>query len=127
MIHVCNSNIFRIDLVSIFGTKNIDLFFVAEELKAYWEKLERERRQNEALSSKLADMEATALRRETDISDLKRLLQLVKEEHVQILQVNNTNEHLVYSTFLNLAHVLFPLPARSGTGGPEESRSTCHR
>lgn len=61
--------------------------FLAEELKAHWEKLERERRQNEALTSKLADMEATAVRRETDISELKRLLQLVKEEHQQVMQV----------------------------------------
>lgn len=92
MIHVV-TKMFRIDLVTIFRTKWIDLFSflffnISEELKAHWEKLERERRQNEALSSKLADMEAMALRRETDISDLKRLLQLVKDEHVQILQVN---------------------------------------
>ena len=64
-------------------------FFFAEELKAHWEKLERERRHNEALTSKLADMDSAAVRRETDISELKRLLQLVKEENQQVMQVNN--------------------------------------
>lgn len=64
-------------------------FFLAEELKAHWEKLERERRHNEALTSKLADMDSAAVRRETDISELKRLLQLVKEENQQVMQVNN--------------------------------------
>jgi len=65
------------------------IVIVAEELKAHWEKLERERRHNEALTSKLAEMESAAVRRETDISELKRLLQLVKEEHQQVMQVNN--------------------------------------
>lgn len=60
---------------------------LAEDVKAHSEKLERERRQNEALASRLADMEATALRRETDMSELKRLLQVVKEEHQQVMQV----------------------------------------
>jgi hypothetical protein len=64
-------------------------FFLAEELKAHWEKLERERRHNEALTSKLADMDSAAVRRETDISELKRLLQLVKEENQQVMQVND--------------------------------------
>lgn len=61
--------------------------FVAEEVKAQSEKLERERRHNEALSSRLADMEATAGRREADMSELKRFLQVVKEEHQQVMQV----------------------------------------
>ena len=60
---------------------------VAEEVKAQSEKLERERRQNEALTARLVDMEATGTRRETDLSELKRQLQAVKEEHQQVMQV----------------------------------------
>lgn len=60
---------------------------IAEEVKAQSEKLERERRQNEALAARLVDMETTATRRETDLSELKRQLQAVKEEHQQVMQV----------------------------------------
>jgi hypothetical protein len=81
---------------------NLYCVIVAEELKAHWEKLERERRQNEALTSKLAEMESAAGRRETDISDLKRLLQLVKEEHQQVMQVNNgSSPYLVVVVYSN--------------------------
>jgi hypothetical protein len=81
---------------------NFYCVIVAEELKAHWEKLERERRQNEALTSKLAEMESAAGRRETDISDLKRLLQLVKEEHQQVMQVNNgSSPYLVVVVYSN--------------------------
>jgi hypothetical protein len=81
---------------------NFYCVIVAEELKAHWEKLERERRQNEALTSKLAEMDSAAGRRETDISDLKRLLQLVKEEHQQVMQVNNgSSPYLVVVVYSN--------------------------
>lgn len=81
---------------------NLYCVIVAEELKAHWEKLERERRQNEALTSKLAEMESAAGRRETDISDLKRLLQLVKEEHQQVMQVSNgSSPYLVVVVYSN--------------------------
>ena len=58
-----------------------------EEMKTYSEKMERERRVNEALTAKLVDMEANAVRRETDMTELKRFLQLVKDENQQMIQV----------------------------------------
>ena len=58
-----------------------------EEMKIYSEKLERERRVNEALTAKLVDMEANAVRRETDMTELKRFFQLVKDENQQMIQV----------------------------------------
>ena len=75
-------------------------FFLAEELKAHWEKLERERRHNEALTSKLADMDSAAVRRETDISELKRLLQLVKEENQQVMQVNDSSLVIIIAVII---------------------------
>ena len=89
---------------------------IAEELKAHWEKLERERRQNEALASKLADMEAMASRRETDISELKRTLQLVKEEHQQVMQVTTKRPFLRGLGWIG-----------NSRRPSDESRSTCHR
>ena len=61
---------------------------IVEEMKAFSEKLERERRINEALTARLVDMEANAVRRETDMTELKRSLQLVKDEYQQMMQVN---------------------------------------
>ncbi len=58
-------------------------------MKALSEKLERERRQNEAFVARLTDMEAAALRRETDVSDMKRLVQTVNEEHQQLMKVRS--------------------------------------
>lgn len=56
-------------------------------MKALGEKLERERRQGEALAARLADMEAAALRRETDVSEMKRLVQSVNDDHQQLMKV----------------------------------------
>ena len=78
------------------------MYFLAEELKAHWEKLERERRHNEALTSKLADMDSAAVRRETDISELKRLLQLVKEENQQVMQVNDSSLVIIIAVIIIL-------------------------
>ncbi|KAK4025492.1 hypothetical protein OUZ56_014557 [Daphnia magna] len=93
-----------------------------EELKAHWEKLERERRQNEALTSKLADMEATAVRRETDISELKRLLQLVKEEHQQVMQVAEHKYESIKSINVALENAILQLRHQVELGRSRQSR-----
>ncbi|XP_057367678.1 hamartin-like isoform X1 [Daphnia carinata] len=93
-----------------------------EELKAHWEKLERERRQNEALTSKLADMEATALRRETDISELKRTLQLVKEEHQQVMQVAEHKYDSIKSINMALENSILQLRHQVELGRSRQSR-----
>jgi len=72
-----------------------------EEMKAFSEKLERERRINEALTARLVDMEANAVRRETDMTELKRSLQLVKDEYQQMMQVTEQKYESIKS--INLA------------------------
>ncbi|XP_046636498.1 hamartin-like isoform X1 [Daphnia pulicaria] len=93
-----------------------------EELKAHWEKLERERRQNEALTSKLAEMESAAGRRETDISDLKRLLQLVKEEHQQVMQVAEHKYESIKSINVALENNILQLRHQVELGRSRQSR-----
>lgn len=56
-------------------------------MKALSEKLERERRQSEAMAARLVDMEAAAVRRESDMSEMKRLVQQVNDEHQQLMKV----------------------------------------
>lgn len=70
----------------VFQRSNVVSRF-ADEVKALGEKLERERRQGEALAARLADMEAAALRRETDVSEMKRLVQSVNDDHQQLMKV----------------------------------------
>ena len=67
--------------------------FSAEEMKGHRENLERERRLNEALTAKLTDLEANAVKRETEMADLKRFLQTVKEEHQQLILVSQSASH----------------------------------
>ena len=57
-------------------------------MKSQRENLERERRLNEALTAKLTDLEANGARRESEVAELKRFLQTVKEEHQQLIQVS---------------------------------------
>lgn len=65
------------------------MFRCADEVKALGEKLERERRQSEALAARVTDMESAALRRETDVSEMKRLIQSVNDEHQQLMKVRH--------------------------------------
>jgi beta-phosphoglucomutase-like phosphatase (HAD superfamily) len=69
--------------------------FSAEEMKGHRENLERERRLNEALTAKLTDLEANAVKRETEMADLKRFLQTVKEEHQQLILVSQSARRVI--------------------------------
>jgi len=75
--------------------------FSAEEMKGHRENLERERRLNEALTAKLTDLEANAVKRETEMADLKRFLQTVKEGHQQLILVSQSARPVIRAAARN--------------------------